>query len=422
MTSYSELITDNELPEDWKLVSLGDMADYINGAAFKPSDWSDTGLPIIRIQNLTGTSQNYNYFPGKLSDRYKVSDGDLLISWSASLGAFIWQGGNAWLNQHIFKVANVAKTVDKLLLYFALRHHIDLLTSQTRGSTMKHIVRNAFLATQIPLPPLAEQRRIAAVLNTIQEAIAAQEDVIAAAKAFKRSLMHRLFTYGPGAEPAPTKETEIGEIPAHWEIKELDSLLHVKLGKMLSKASKLGVAPKPYVRNANVQWGYIDISDIAEMDFLPDERDKFRLRSGDILVCEGGEIGRTAIWEDQLEECYYQKAIHRLRPKTNGSIDEKYFLYYMTLLFVVRKVSIVEGARSTIAHLPVDKLKMLPIAYPAYKEQVSMAEQLSAADAKVAAEEDRKAALEALFKSMLHQLMTGQIRLLSDEGLPLPQP
>ena len=70
---------------------------------------------------------------------------------------------------------------------------------------------------EIALPPLPEQRRIAAVLNTIQDAIAAQEDVIAAAKEFKRSLMHRLFTVGPGREPAPTKETLFGDVPAHWE-------------------------------------------------------------------------------------------------------------------------------------------------------------------------------------------------------------
>src|SRR5437868_9136857 len=94
----------NNLPSSWKVARLGDVAEYINGFAFKPTDWGETGVPIIRIQNLNSPNASFNYFDGQIADKFKVQNGDLLISWSASLDAFLWNRGEAILNQHIFNV------------------------------------------------------------------------------------------------------------------------------------------------------------------------------------------------------------------------------------------------------------------------------------------------------------------------------
>ena len=247
----------------------------------------------------------------------------------------------------------------------------------------------------------------------MREAIEATERVITAAQELKRSLMKHLFTYGPvpvsDAANVPLQETEIGEFPSDWQLTTIGETFNIKLGKMLSRASKKGVSPKPYLRNANVQWGKFDLSDIAEMDFSQAEMAKYRLQKKDILVCEGGEIGRTAIWENQLDECYYQKALHRLRPKENDTLPY-YFLEYMSFIFLVRKAPIVEGAKSTIAHLPVAKLKMVPLALPTIRIQKKILETTQAINTKIKVEEERKAALEALFDSLLHHLMTGKVR------------
>lgn len=275
------------------------------------------------------------------------------------------------------------------------------------------IRKQDFLSIEIPLPPLPEQRAIARVLRTVQRAREATAGVLAAARELKRSLMRHLFTYGPvpvaEADRVALQETEIGVMPAHWRVVPLGSLFDIKLGKMLSKNARQGNNPRPYLRNANVQWGYIDIDDVSEMDFTSDEMHLFRLKRSDILICEGGEIGRTAIWENQLSECYYQKAIHRLRPKEDNILPY-YFQYYMMLIFLVRHIPIAEGAKSTIAHLPVEKLIMLPIALPPLSEQQIINRILSAVDAKIAAEEARLVALDDLFASLLHHLMTGKVR------------
>lgn len=98
-------------------VRLGDVATYVNGYAFKPSDYSDSGLPIVRIQNLTGNAYRTNRYEGTLPEKFAIQDGDILISWSASLGVFEWNQGPAWLNQHIFRVVFNKAMIDKRFLY-----------------------------------------------------------------------------------------------------------------------------------------------------------------------------------------------------------------------------------------------------------------------------------------------------------------
>src|SRR5438034_739814 len=92
------------IPPGWEWATLADVAEYINGRAFKPSEWEQTGRPIIRIQNLTGSTDDVHYFPGPVDEKHLIRPGDILVSWSATLDAFVWDGPEAVLNQHIFKV------------------------------------------------------------------------------------------------------------------------------------------------------------------------------------------------------------------------------------------------------------------------------------------------------------------------------
>ena len=111
--------------------TLGDVADYINGRAFKPTEWESTGKPIIRIQNLTNSSTEVNRTTGTFEDKYLVRSGDLLFAWSASLGAYIWNGENGWLNQHIFKVIP-KEGVSKKYLYYYLGQFTRNYTQTTK--------------------------------------------------------------------------------------------------------------------------------------------------------------------------------------------------------------------------------------------------------------------------------------------------
>ncbi len=146
------------------LMALGETARFINGAAFKPSDWEESGLPIIRIQNLTGTGAKFNLTNRKVKAELMVEPGDLLVSWSATLDVYRWSGPRGVLNQHIFKVLPNAD-IDPEYLFYALKNALAELSSKTHGSTMKHVVRGDFESTKVNVPPLPVQRRIVDLLS-----------------------------------------------------------------------------------------------------------------------------------------------------------------------------------------------------------------------------------------------------------------
>ena len=147
------------VPEGWCTIYVGDLAGYTNGKAFKPSDWERNGLPIIRIQNLNDENCQYNYTSITHEEKYRISHGDLLFAWAASLGVYIWQGNKAWLNQHIFKV-DPHPFIDKQYLYYIFEYLVSEFYTRSHGSGMVHITKKEFETTIALLPPLSEQRRI----------------------------------------------------------------------------------------------------------------------------------------------------------------------------------------------------------------------------------------------------------------------
>ena len=166
MTKIGYKITEiGEIPEEWDSIPMSEVGDYINGMAFKPSDWRDSGIPIVRIENLNDVNANFNYFQGNVDKKYVIENGDILLSWSASLGVFIWHRGKAVLNQHIFKVTPKTNVTNDYL-FWSLHRAIKLLSSVTHGSTMKHFQKGELKVTMVALPPLPEQQKIAEILNS----------------------------------------------------------------------------------------------------------------------------------------------------------------------------------------------------------------------------------------------------------------
>lgn len=157
------------------IMRLGDVASYINGFPFKPSDWSDMGVPIIRIQDLTGNGYQMNRFDGKYDAKYEVRAGDVLISWSASLGVYVWKLETAVLNQHIFKVRFDKVDVDKDFFVYQVECLLKKAARQAHGATMRHLTKLVFDGLPFYLPPKEEQKRIAVQLNAITHLISLRQ-------------------------------------------------------------------------------------------------------------------------------------------------------------------------------------------------------------------------------------------------------
>jgi len=160
------MINDVIPPNGWAMATVGDLADYVNGRAFKPTEWKNAGKPIIRIQNLNKDDAKYNFSPENHEEKYVVRNGDLLFAWSASLGAYIWNGGNAWLNQHIFLV-HPKSCATKLFIFYLLEKITAELYAKAHGSGMVHVTKGKFESTKILLPPLPEQHRIVAKIEEL---------------------------------------------------------------------------------------------------------------------------------------------------------------------------------------------------------------------------------------------------------------
>lgn len=176
-----------------KTICLGDMATYINGYAFKPADWGTKGLPIIRIQNLTDSGKDYNYYEGEVKEKYLVRKGDVLISWSASIGVYEWEKEDAWLNQHIFKVVFDKGEVDKRYFKYATGYVLEKSLQYAHGSTMKHLTKGAFDKLPIPIYDLKEQRVIAEKIGKVDEAIFECEAMLADFELLVKSRFIEMF-------------------------------------------------------------------------------------------------------------------------------------------------------------------------------------------------------------------------------------
>ena len=199
-------------PRGWARTSVGEVAIYQNGRAFKPSEWGATGLPIIRIQNLNDPSANYNYSDKQHEKKFLIKNGDLLFAWSASLGAYLWQGQDAWLNQHIFRVDHT-KTIDRQFLYHALTNITNDLYAKAHGSGMVHVTKGKFEETPIWLPPRNEQRRIVTkieeLFSELDKGIESLKTARAKLNAYRQAVLKHAFE---------------GKLTAQWREENRDKL------------------------------------------------------------------------------------------------------------------------------------------------------------------------------------------------------
>jgi len=197
------------------------------------------------------------------------------------------------------------------------------------------------------------------------------------------------------------------KFPTDWPISTVGAQFHIILGKMLDAEKNVGTY-KPYLGNRSVQWGHIDVSDLDMIKLTDGDIRKYRLQNGDLLVCEGGDIGRAAIWQNQIDECYFQKALHRLRPRSGySSVLMRYLLeYYAKSGFLVNFAT-----QTSIAHLPKDKFVTVPLPNPPLHEQQAIAAALSDADGVVAGLERVIAKKRLIKQGAMQDLLTARRRL-----------
>lgn len=212
-----------EIPEGWEVSKLKYLGRYVNGYPFKPDDWGDKGKPIIRIQDLTGSNDSPNYYDGDIDAKYHIKNGDILVSWAATLDAFIWNKGDGLLNQHIFKAIPQEEKITSYFFFWMIKEAMQNMNNDNKhGIFMQHVTLDVFNNFSVPLPPLSEQKRIATYLfQKISEADIMLDDTLSSItgyKKLKQAVITQAVTKGVrGEREMKDSGVEwIGEIPAEW--------------------------------------------------------------------------------------------------------------------------------------------------------------------------------------------------------------
>ena len=209
----------------------------------------------------------------------------------------------------------------------------------------------------------------------------------------------------------------LGEVPAHWDIAPVYARYKVALGKMLDAKRVTGESSGKYLRNVDVQWDAVNTEDLPEMDFPPSERNRYLLCPEDLLVCEGGEVGRTAMWGGKLDECFYQKAIHRVRRRSDSELPR--FFYFLMYTLAKRGVFAAGGNPNTIGHLTAIQLRHYRVPFPAKNEQRTIATFLDRETAKIDALVAKKERLIELLQEKRTALITRAVTRGLDPNVPM---
>ena len=301
-------------------MTLGDLAEYQNGAAFKPADWEgNRGTPIVRIQNLTDPSKPLNKTTRKVKEQHRVRNGDILVSWSATLDAFIWARGEAWLNQHIFRVVPNEDLVERQFLFLLLKHEIAELieTEFLHGSTMKHINRGPFLGHRIALPPRPEQIRIVTRLRELVGSLDTAREELQRVPRLVRRYREAILAAAFRGDLTTDWRVENGQVAeVAWDQATLgDVAIEVRYGTSMKCHYKPETTP--VLRIPNIANGAIDLSDLKYGAFNEAQMKRWALQSGDLLVIRSNGsldlVGRAALVTEAVVGFLFAGYLIRLR-------------------------------------------------------------------------------------------------------------
>jgi len=362
-----------KLPEGWRWVRLGE-ACQINPRRPRlhvdPNE-PTTFVPMTAVDDQAGTivtpevrpfeqvRQGYTYF----------EEGDVLFAkitpcmenGKAAIARGLLNGfGFGSTEFHVLRPGG-SVIPEWIWLFIRQERFRKAAKASFRGGVGQQRVPKQFLEHHpIPLPPLAEQRRIVArveqLMARVREAKRLREQAREDAERLWQSVLAETF-------PRPGSD-----LPAGWRWVRLGEVFDVQQGASMSPKRRQGRNPEPFLRTTNVLWGALDLSSLDEMDFTEQEIEKLRLTAGDLLVCEGGDVGRTAIWEGQPPLVLYQNHIHRLRAKGN-SVEPRFIMYWMQAAYQVFLAYQGAESRTAIPNLSGHRLKQFLAPLPPLPEQ-----------------------------------------------------
>ena len=376
---------------------LGDVADFVNGAAFKPEDWGDDGYPIIRIQNLTDRSKPFNRTLRSVNEKLYVYPGDLLVSWSATLGVFEWDRAETGvLNQHIFRVLPDSSKIDKSYLRHAIVVALLAMKRHLHGATMQHVNRGEFLSTPLNLPPLPEQRRIAAILDQADAIRAKRREALAQLDSLTQSIFIEMFG-------------ESRANPKHWPTRGIVAACEL-IVDCVNRTAPLAEGATPYkmIRTTNVKSGKVSLDSVRYVDletFTTWNR-RATPRRGDVLLTREAPVGEAGMLTSD-DQVFLGQRLMLYRPAAEQITSEFLLASFMSPFLQDQFEQHASG--STVKHLPLPACRAFELRMPPLVLQQTFATRIQTIESLKAPQRAALAELDALFAALQHRAFTGAL-------------
>lgn len=426
-------MSESTIPEGWKFVPLSNLARIVSGGTPSRdvnSYWGGhipwvTPTDITRTDGryLTETQEQITQFGLGSSAASLLPPGTILMTSRATVGESCIAGTWVCTNQG-FKSLIPHKDVDSLFLYYQMQRLRNAYKVLGIGSTFLEVNKKDTECFRVLMPESEmEQRAIAAIIDSIDNTIEKTESLIAKYQQIKAGLIHDLFTRGitsdgklrPPREQAPElyKETPIGWIPKEWKVYPLGRMSEIVSGVTLSEKRTLsnGIIV-PYLRVANVQDGFLDLTEVKAVTVLAQELDKLRLKAGDVLMNEGGDfdkLGRGTVWRGEISNCVHQNHVFRVRPRTE-SLRSDYLAFWSQSQFG-KKYFVMSSKQSTnLASINSTQLHTFPIAVPVVTEQARIENRIIATITRIESIAKELVKLISIKSGLMHDLLTGRVR------------
>ena len=431
------------MSDKWTDITLGDLVNGYRGVSYQPShlleERVDNSVILLRANNIQNSQLNFENIqivPNRLvKENQLLKQGDIAVCMSNGSKILVGKAAQYEDEQNrqctIGAFCSVFKpkknTVKEFIRYLfgcqAYQRHIDISLA---GSAINNLKNSDIEAIAFTVPSEKRQRKIASILTSIDQTIEKTEALIHKYQQIKAGLMHDLFTRGltadgklrPPREQAPElyQETPIGWIPKEWKCGIVRDHGAIKLGRQRSPDKHSGKWTTPYLRVANVFDGFINFSDVLEMDFTPNEKDTFYVKYGDILLNEGQSlelVGRSSVYLGEDDKYCFQNTLVRFRCYRDHAPLFYGFLFKWWLdigLFMQ-----ISKQTTSVAHLGADRFaKMLcPVLH--YNEQLAIAERLSAIQKRIDCENSLLLKYQKQKSGLMHDLLTGKVPVKVDQ-------
>lgn len=409
------------IPKDWEAVILGKITQVRGGIGF-PLEYQGTltgTYPLYKVSDMTLPGNEVymqsanNYVDSHVARELRATIFPAQTVIFPKVGAAVYTNKKRMLSCEALIDNNVmgvtVKAIDRCLPYFIYTYFqtIDLTTLSNPGP-LPSINAKRINSMEIPLPPLPEQRKIAEILSTVDEAIEKTDAIIQETQQLKKGLMQKLFTEGIGH--TQFKETKIGRMPEGWDYDILGNVAKVKGGKRLPKGDQFAGTRTPYPYIRIVDFRNMSVA-TGELEYLKEKTQKsiakYTISSSDVYISIAGTIGLVGIVPDELDGANLTENAAKIC--NLEKINKVFLAYFLSSPITQKQIDSFVGI-STQPKLALNRIEKIQLPVPDLDEQCKIADILSEVNARIETEQAFKSELEQLMKGLMQVLLTGKVR------------